>query len=40
MRKKERWRVAAEERMEMGEWHRERMKCEGSGKGICKICIK
>ena len=23
----------------MGGWHRERMKCEGSGKSILKICI-
>ena len=37
MRKEERWRVAAEQKMEMGSWHRERMKCEESEKSILKI---
>ena len=39
MWKEERWRFAAEQRMEMGGWHRERMKYEGFGRSILKICI-
>ena len=33
------WKIPTEYRMEMGGWHRERMKCEGSGRSILKLCI-
>ena len=39
MRKEERWRVAAEKRIEMGGWFKERMKYEGFIRSILKICI-
>ena len=37
MRKEEGWRVGAEYRMEMGGWHKERIKCEEFRRSVLSI---
>ena len=39
MQREEKWKVAAEYRVEMGGWHRERVKIEGFRGNIFKIYI-